>query len=143
MEGTMTGFPSTASAGAHDEVVRVATVREQAFHDGNLEALMAWFADDAVVTGPASPFRIEGKEALRAYYADLFHAFPTIRVSVRQRSVRVYDTTAVINTYYTLTQVDRGGKVTTTHGRLNVTHVKIGDRWLVVDQHSSLVPPGP
>jgi len=75
--------------------------------------------EDAAVTGPASPFRIEGKEALKAYYSDLFQAFPTVRVAVRQRSVRIYGDTAVINTYYTLTQVDREGKVTTTHGRLN------------------------
>ena len=137
------GVASTASAGAHDEVLQVAAAREQAVHDGNLEAFMAWFAEDAAVTPPASPFRIEGKDALKAYYAGLFQAFPTIRFVPRQRSIRVYGTTAVINTYYTLTLVDRGGKVTTTQGRLTVTHVKMGDRWLVVDQHSSLVPSSP
>ncbi len=44
------------------------------------------------------------------------------------------------NTYYTLTLVDRAGKATTTHGRLNVTYVKQGGRWLAVDQHGSAMP---
>lgn len=137
------GVASTVSAGAHDEVARVIEAREQALHDGNLEAFMAWFAEDAAVTASASPFRIEGKDALKAYYAGFFQAFPTIRFVPRQRSIRVYGTTAVINTYYTMTLVDRGGKVTTSHGRLTITHVKMGDRWLVVDQHMSVVPSSP
>jgi hypothetical protein len=87
---------SNAPIGAYEEVVQVATAREQAFQDGNLEALMEWLAEDAAVTAPASPFRIEGKEALKAYDADLFQAFPTRRIAVRQRTVRIYGTTAVI-----------------------------------------------
>jgi hypothetical protein len=39
--------------------------------------------------------------------------------------------------------VDRAGKATTTHGRINVTFVKMGDRWLTVDQHVSVVPSSP
>lgn len=55
----------------------------------------------------------------------------------------MYGTTAVANTYYTLILVDRAGKVTTTHGRLNATFVKMGDRWLDVDEHASVVPSSP
>ena len=53
---------------------------------------------------------------------------------------RVYGDTAVSNTYFTLTVVDRAGKATTSHGRLDVTYVKQGGRWLVVNQHGSLLP---
>ena len=82
---------------------------------------MGWFADNAVQTGPASPFRIEGKEAIGAAYGSAFQNFPTRLYVPRQRLIRVFgDTTAVTNVYYTLTQVDRSGKPTTTHGRLDV-----------------------
>ena len=50
------------------------------------------------------------------------------------------DTTAITNTYYTLTLVDRSGKATTTHGRLDATYVRENGRWLVVNQHSSALP---
>ena len=129
------------AAGEEEEVARVIVQRVQAFNEGNIEAFTATFADNAAVTPPGSPFRIEGKDALRAYYAGLFQAFPTRRFVARQGSIRVYGgTTAVTNAYYTLTLVDRAGKVTTIHGRINVTYVKVGDRWLTVDQHASAVP---
>ncbi len=139
----MLGVASTASAAAQDEVAQVIATRVQAFNEGNLEAFMSTVAQDSAVTPPASPFRIEGKDAISAYYAGLFQAFPTRRFVPRQRSIRVYGTTAVSNSYYTLTSVDRAGKVTTTHGRINVTFVKMGDRWLAVDQHASVVPSSP
>lgn len=137
----MTGeLSSTAPSGDRDEIIRVATAREQALQSGDLDALMAWFADDAVLTVPASPTRIEGKNALRAYYANLFEVFTKIRINMQQRSVRVYGTAGVINGEFTMTRTDREGKETTMRGRLSVTHVKFGNRWLVVDQHSSPAP---
>src|SRR5260370_39282619 len=134
---------SPASAGPQDEVAQDVATRVKAFNEGNLEAFMSTVAQDSAVTPPASPFRIEGKDAISAYYAGLFQAFPTRRFVPRQRSIRVYGTTAVSNSYYTLTSVDRAGKVTTPHGRINVTFVKMGDRWLAVDQHASVVPSSP
>ena len=137
----VSGVVSEVWAGAEEEIARVREQRVQAFQDGNLEAFIDSFADNATVTPPGEPFRIEGKDAIRAYYAGLFQAFPTRRVIARQTSVRVYEgTTAVVNTYARLTLVDRTGKPTITNGRASFTYVKLGGRWLVVDQHSSALP---
>ena len=138
------GIAPAAWAGPEDEILQLIQQRTQAFNEGNLEAFMAGFADNAAVVPSLAPFRIEGKEALRAFFAQLFQAFPTRRFVGWQRSIRVYGgTTAVLNAYYTLTLVDRTGKVTTTHGRQNLTFVKLGDRWVVVDQHNSVIPASP
>lgn len=105
---------------------------------------MATWADNAVWTPGISPFRVEGKEAIRAGFAGFFQSFPTRRAEARQRSIRVYGgTTAVANAYLTLALVDREGKARTTHGRVSLTFVKFGDRWLVVDSHVSALPPSP
>ena len=136
------GFTWVVWAGpAEDDIIRIGNQRILAYNEGNLDAVMGWFADNAVQTGPASPFRIEGKEAIGATYGSTFQNFPTRLYVPRQRLIRVFgDTTAVTNVYYTLTLVDRSGKPTTSHGRLDVTYVKRGGRWLVVNQHSSTLP---
>ena len=132
---------SNVWAGAEEEIAQLRQQRIQAFSDGNLDAFVDSFADNAVVTPPGEPFRIEGKDAIRAYYAALFQNFPTRRVIARQSSIRVYqDSTAIVNNYAHLILVDRSGKRTAINGRASFTYVRIGGRWLVVDQHSSTLP---
>ena len=90
------GLTAIAWAGAQEAVDQSFTQRLQAIHEGNVEAAVAAFAEDATMTPSGSPFRIEGRDAIRTYYEGLFRAFPTIRVAVHQRVTRVYhDTTAV------------------------------------------------
>ena len=135
------GIAPAIWAAAEDEVAQVTAQRIQAFNEGNLEAFMATWADNATWFSVASPFRVEGKEAIRAGFAGLFQNFPTRRYVGRQESIRVYgDTTAVATSHFTLVLVDRAGKATTTHGRISVTYVKLGGKWMVVDQHASAIP---
>ncbi len=129
-----------AAGPAEDEISRIGDQRVKAYNEGNLEAVMAWFADDAVQTVPTLPFRLDGKDAIRANYTSIFQNFPTRLYVPRHRIARVYGDTAVTNTYFTLTLVDRSGKATVSHGRLDVTYVKQGGSWLVVNQHSSTLP---
>ena len=134
---------AAAWSASDDEVAQVIAHRIQTFNDGNLDAFMATWADNAALTGGA-PFRVDGKQAIQATMASLFQNFPTHRYVGRQESVRIYgDTTAVYNAYYTLTLVDRAGKATATNGRLTVVLVKLGGKWLAVDQHASPLPASP
>jgi len=138
------GIAPAVWAGAAEEVAQVIAQRVQAYNEGNLEAFMGTVADDSVQTPDGSPFRLEGKDAIRANLERVFQTFPTRRYIARQRSIRAYgDTTAVSNTYYTATLVDRTGKAITVHGRLSITFVKLGGRWLAVDQHASVMPTSP
>ena len=137
------GIASIVWAGPEEELVHVQQQRLQAYLDGNLDAYMATWAENGVLTS-STPFRIEGKDAIRAYWAEQLEAFPTRRLVIHHSSTRIYHgTTAVVNRYYIVTLADRTGKVVTRHGRDSFTWVKLGGRWLVVDQHSSPLPASP
>ncbi len=141
----LVGVVPAAWAGAAEEIAAIVQQRIHTFSEGNLDAWMSGYADDAVVTSSLAPFRIEGREALRAYYAGLFQTYPTRRVMNRQWSVRVYngDTTAVTNAYLHGTLVDRNGQTNTLYLRGSTTWVKQGGRWLIVDAHVSRLPASP
>ena len=132
------GLVSEVSAGPVEEVAQIAGPRLQALQDGNLDAYTAAFADDAVFQSSLSAFRIEGRDAIRAYFAELVKLYPTRRILLRQRAVRAYNDDLVVqNGYAILYLTDQKGQVTTLHTRFSVTWAKLDGRWQIVDQHSS------
>jgi uncharacterized protein (TIGR02246 family) len=137
---------STASAwaGPAEEVVQIAGTRLQAFQDGNLDAYVAAYADNAVFHSSLSPFRVEGKEAIRTFYGELFQLYPKRRVLPRQPIVRAYNDDLVVqNGYSVLYLTDQKGQTMTYATRSSVTWAKIGGRWQIVDQHTSRLPIAP
>ena len=131
-------------AGPVEEVAQIAGPRLKAFQEGDLDAYSAAYADNAVVNSSSSAFRIEGKEAIRAYFTELFQMYPRRRVLVRQPAMRAYNDDLVIsNSYSVLNVTDQQGKVTAFHLRSSVVWAKLGGRWQVVDQHTSRLPVAP
>src|SRR5688572_14227089 len=105
------GSSFKAWAGPAEEVAQLAAPRLQALHDGNVEAYTAAFADNAVFQSSLSPFRVEGKEAIRAQLTELFTIFPKRKVLPRQSSARVYNDDLVItNSYSVLNLTDSQGR---------------------------------
>jgi ketosteroid isomerase-like protein len=109
------GITAIAWAGPAEEIAQVDDQIIQAINECNLDGIMALHADDAVLTPTGSPFRIEGKQAIRA-------------------------SAGILNAYFTFTGVDRAGTVSTSHARVSLMVVKQGDRWLIVDDHGSRLP---
>ena len=139
----LSAFPE-AWAGPEDEVAHLLQQLDQTFNEGNLEAYMAPYAEQAVFTPPNVPFRIEGKEAIRAYYAGVLQAFPTRRVFARQPAIQIYNgNTAVVSRYNHATFVARSGQVTNFYVRQSYTWVKLGERWALIEQHYSALPVPP
>ena len=102
------------------------------------------YADNAVIHSSLSPFRIEGKEAIRAYLTELFKIYPGRRVLVRLPAKRVYNDDLVVqNNYIALYVTDQKGQVTALSLRSSVTWAKIGGRWQIVDGHTSRLPVAP
>jgi len=83
-------------AGPAEEVAQIAGSRGKMFEEGTAEALTAAFADNAVLMSSLSGFRIEGKEAIRAYFTELFQLYPGRRLFTRQPSTRAYNDDLVI-----------------------------------------------
>lgn len=135
------GVSAPLWAGPGEEVLQIAGPRAKALEEGNLDAYMAAFADNAVFQSALSPFRIEGKEAIRGYFAQLFQLYPTRRVSPRQSMVRAFNDDLIIqNTYTALSLTDQKGTVLNYGLRTSVVWAKIGGRWQIVDQHGSRLP---
>jgi len=67
----------------HDEKLEMLRVIAKAFDTHDLDAIMAWFAEDAVFEGPrgteAWGTRFTGKEAVRQAFAGRFSGIPDVR----------------------------------------------------------------
>ena len=88
------------------------------------------------------PFRIEGKDAIRAHFAQLFQMYPSRRSFVRRPTTRVYIDDPVVQDAYTVRLLHRpawpddGVSYSAQHDL-----AKLGGRWQVVDSHVSRMPP--
>lgn len=135
------GFAVGVWAGPAEEVAQIAGPRLQALQEGNLDAYTAAYADNAVFHSSLSPFRIEGKEAIRAYFAELFQLYPGRRVFTRQTAARAYgDDLVVQNAYFVVYFTDQNGQVAQFSFRSSTSWAKISGRWQIVDAHVSRVP---
>lgn len=136
------GMAPAAWAGPAEEIAQIGAERGKAFREGNLDRMMADYADNAVLISARDSFRVEGKEAIRGYYAKFFEQFPTRAAFGRQPSTRVYgnDTVVVQNAYLHLRLVDRAGQVTDLFTRISQTWVRQAGQWWLVDQHLSRLP---
>jgi uncharacterized protein (TIGR02246 family) len=134
-------FSAATWAGPIEEVAEVAKPRQQAFTQGNIEAFTAAFADNAVLQSSFSPFRIEGKDAIRAYVAQLFQIYPKRWSAPRQPTARAYgDDLVVQNTYNVIHVIDEKGEPMTYNTRSNTIWKKMDGRWQIIDTHVSRLP---
>jgi len=94
---------------------------------------------------PRAGFRIEGKEALRAFLTNLWQNYPTRQNLIKQVTYRVFQEGNVVvrNAYNDQTYIDKNGGMSRLMQRNSQTWVKTGGRWLLVDQHNSGMPGTP
>ena len=138
------GLVAQAWAGPAEEVAQISGARAQAFDEGNLDGWVAAYADNAVLQSFYSPFRIDGKDAIRAHIAELFQMYPKRRDFVRQPVTRVYNDDLVIqDSYLVLYWTDQKGQVAAFAIRNSMAWAKTGGRWQIVDQHVSRLPMAP
>lgn len=130
-----------AWAGPAEEVAQIAAPRGQAFQDGNVEAYTAAFADNVVFQTSFSAYRIEGKEAVKAYFTELFLLYPRRHLFVRLPSTRVYNEDLVAQDGYALLSFqNEKGDARMIDTRYSIIWARIGGRWQIVDQHVSRPP---
>jgi len=138
------GIAAKAWAGPAEEVAQIAGPRLQALIDGNADAYVAAFADNAVFQSTFSPFRIEGKEAIRMFFVELIQTYPKRRVFIRHPTMRVYNDDLVIQDgYAVLNWSNEKGEAKNYDTRYNSIWARVGGRWQIVDQHFSRLPVAP
>jgi uncharacterized protein (TIGR02246 family) len=134
-----------AQADPAKEVADIGLRRAQAGARGDIDGLLADVADNAVFTAARAGFRMEGKEAWRAFLTNLYQNYPTRQALTRHVTRRVFQegNVVVVNSYNDQTFIDRTGKMSVLMQRVSQTWVKTGGRWLLVDQHTSGMPTPP
>lgn len=135
------GVVPGALAGPAEETAQMAEQWFKYFVEGNAEALSSLYAKDASYWSFLSPFRTEGREAMRALFAGFFRAYPTRTYVKRYFYVQVYDTTVVRTYYFTIMAVDSKGNAKSWHGRANVVYMVVDGQRVIVTHHTSLLPP--
>jgi uncharacterized protein (TIGR02246 family) len=133
---------SVASAEPKDEVAGATAAWAQALGMDEPDKVLPLYADDAVLWGTLSPALRADRAALQDYFVTAFKVLPGLKVSFGEQRIRVYGSTAVNSGYYTFSYT-KDGEAKSLPARYSFTYVKQGDRWLIVDHHSSAMPPAP
>ena len=132
--------PLTAST-PNDDVAAATQAWADAFNTRDPERVLALYDTDAVLWGTTSPTLRNTPAARREYFSSMPQR-PNQRVTLGEQHVRVFGEVAVNSGTYTFTN-SQDGKVTSNHSRFSFTYVRKGDRWVIVDHHSSAVPTAP
>jgi uncharacterized protein (TIGR02246 family) len=131
-----------ASAGPKEDVAALAAAWTQALAQNDPDKMLPLYAEDAVLWGTLSSTPRADRAGLRDYFVGAFKALPSLKVTFGDQLIRVYDGTAINTGTYMLSYV-KDGETKSLPARYSFTYVKRGDTWLVVDHHSSTMPPPP
>lgn len=136
----LSSLATSALAEPKAEIAAVTSTWGQALADP--EKVSSLYSDDAVLWGTAAPKIRSGRSAVREYFVGVAKAVPGVKIDFGDQLIRVYDNAAVNSGYYTFSWV-KDGETKTLPARYSFTYVKEGDRWLIVDHHSSALPSPP
>jgi uncharacterized protein (TIGR02246 family) len=137
-------FPSSADAQpTPKEQVAAATLTwGNTLGRNDPDQVVPLYAPDAVLWGTLSPTIRAERAALREYFVTAFKTLPSLKVTFGEQLIRIYGNTAVNTGNYTFSYI-RDGQAATLPARYSFTFVKEGERWMIVDHHSSAMPSVP
>ena len=133
---------SVVSAGSKEDVAAASSNWARALGEDDPDKVLPFYSEDAVLWGTLSPTVRADRSALRDYFVTAFKVLPSLKVTFGDQLIRIYDGTAINTGYYTFSYV-RDGETKTLPARYSFTYVKRGENWLIVDHHSSAMPPAP
>ena len=135
-------FTPIAWAGPKEDIAAATQAWPLALGQDDPEKVLLLYADDAVLWGTLSPTVRSDRGAVRDYFVTAFKVLPGLNVAFGDQLIRVYGNTAVNTGYYTFSYV-KDGQSKSLPARYSFVFVNNGDRWLIVDHHSSAMPPPP
>jgi uncharacterized protein (TIGR02246 family) len=111
----------------------------EAFNSRDPTRIVASYAPDAVFWGTTAKTIATTPDAIRAYFKDAGQR-PWTRVAIDAQHPRVYDSIAIVSGSYTFSDVRDGVATNVRPARFTFVFRREGDRWLIVEHHSSRVP---
>ena len=122
---------SVASAGSKEDVSAATSEWGRVLGEDDPDKVLPLYADDAVLWGTLSPMVRSDRAALRDYFVTAFRVLPGLKVTFGDHTG-----------YYTFSY-SKDGEVKTLPARYSFTYINNGERWLIVDHHSSAMPSAP
>ncbi|MDX9690297.1 MAG: DUF4440 domain-containing protein [Proteobacteria bacterium] len=107
---------------------------------GAPDAVMTLYADDAVVLLAFAP-GVHANPAKRLEYFKMFTANENLQCKIDELHTRVFGDIGINSGLYTFT-FKKNGQDVSMAARFSFVYKKTALGWLIVDQHSSLVPAG-
>ena len=130
----------TAFAAQEDEVATAMRGWVAAYCANDVEAIVANYHPDARLWGTAAKVRADGQAAIRRYYEGTGANIQSRCTEIRDSAIRVYGSAAVNTGSNEFRATLKDGSPRVAPARFSFTYVKVGDRWLIVDHHSSQMP---
>jgi len=140
LSGLLLLLGSVASAGPKEDVAAATMKWAQTLGQNDPDKVVLLYATDGVLWGTLSPTLRADRAALRDYFVTAFKVLPGLKVTFGEQLIRVYGGTAVNTGYYTFAYV-KDGETKTLPARYSFTFVRDGENWMIVDHHSSAMPP--
>ncbi|MES2626771.1 MAG: SgcJ/EcaC family oxidoreductase [Pseudomonadota bacterium] len=122
-------------AAPEDEVRATAQLWVEGIGKGDADYMVSLYDKDAILHGTVSPVLRQGPELIREYFQATV-ANPPSMSFVEPMHIRVFGDTAV-NTGNYVTRIGTNDPLTL---RYSFVYHKVGDKWLIVDHHSSRMP---
>ena len=134
-----TSLALRSGAGPKDEVTAATDAWIEAFASHDAGRIAALYAPDAVFWGTNSPAIRDTPALIREYFENLKDR-PTVRIELDEQHIRVYGEVALNSGRYSVHEI-KEGQPTVRPLRFSFTYRRHDGRWLIVDHHSSAVPP--
>lgn len=131
-------LPNIARSDDQSDVEAATAQWLDAFNRKSARDIVALYASDAVFFGTSSPLLRHNAEMVWDYFKSL----PTLgdaTISMGEHRVQLLGNTAINSGFYTRTS-QQDGKITQSPARFTFVYAKRGERWLIVNHHSSALP---
>ena len=131
-------LPVAVAASDEDSIRTAYNDWVKAVTGGTPDPVVKLYDDKAVLLATFGPKPLVGHAQLHEYFVKLT-ALPKLRVETNESIIRIFGDTAVNSGLYTFSY-EKDGKVVKVPARFSFTYRKVGDKWKIVDHHSSMVP---
>ncbi|MGH8336619.1 MAG: DUF4440 domain-containing protein [Gammaproteobacteria bacterium] len=108
--------------------------------DGDPAPMLKFYAPDAILVATYSPVLLHNNNGELAGYFKKFTALPKISGTTQDLQTRVYGNFAINTGLYTFTYETPDSEPVVVPARFTFVYQHVGDKWLIVDHHSSIVP---
>jgi uncharacterized protein (TIGR02246 family) len=130
-------YGGTAPVVSENDIAALFNKWNASLKTGKAEEVVKNYADDAILIPTVSNKVRHNHSEIKDYFEHFVLKKPNARID--EENIRIYGDIAVNSGLYTFYTI-RDGKAAEIKARFTFVYHKIGDRWLIVEHHSSMLP---